>query len=74
MANHYSPLDALLVRAQIVLDKAGHKVKYDDMTDAIYGPMLELERLLNVGDSIELQTGLTLTVTFKPRDRSEVNK
>jgi len=63
---HYSPLDALLVRAQIALREAGHNVHYNDMVAAIYGPWFELEKQLQVGDSIELQTGLTLTVTYRP--------
>jgi len=50
----------------MALALAGHKVSYYDMVDAIYKPMLALERQLQEGDSIELQTGLTLTVTFKP--------
>jgi hypothetical protein len=63
---HYSPMDALLVRAQISLRESGHTVNYNDMVSAIYGPLLALEMQLQIGDSIELQTGLTLTVTFKP--------
>ena len=63
---HYSPFDALVMRAQKSLKDNGYLVSYYILADAIYDPWNDLSIQLQIGDSLELPNGTTLTCTWKP--------
>jgi hypothetical protein len=63
----FVPADALTMRAQtIIAEKTGITLKYSDISAAIYEPLRALCAELAVGDCVELPTGLTLRVEYKP--------
>jgi hypothetical protein len=66
----FVPADALTMRAQTIInERRGVMVPYDTISAAIYEPLRALCAELTVGDYVELPTGLTLQVTFKPAKR-----
>ena len=64
---HYVPADSLTMRAQtIIRDRLDIIIPYDTITSAIYDPLRALEKILELGDTLEFPNGTTVTVTWKP--------
>jgi len=66
---HYSPLSALTVRGQIILEKRGVFVGWEDMAEAVYGPWKDFCAEAKIGDTFELPDGTTCQVMWKPGER-----
>ena len=58
----------LVYRIQDVLFSKGHRLNYDDLSDAIATALLSVAREeMEVGDSVELPNGAVLEMTWKPQ-------
>jgi len=65
MAIDYCPTSALTMRAQVILQGLGYNVKYSDFEQAIYNPLTELAKQMNVGDTFSFANGSEMTMTYK---------